>query len=467
MKQLLLCAGLLIALTACYKDKGNYDYTPVKDPVISNFDSTYIAYVGDSLIISPVVKLSNGSTDITGHWSILRPEDATSSEYDGLSLRIVYGLGASRHSATFTVVDNSNGMKYFYSFSIEGRTAFTTGTVVLSEQDGVGKLSFIKTDGTLQANIYEGINHEELGTGALQVVPVKNMYYLNVLTAYWIVCEGGTHPAVQINSDNMQRTKYINENFYEAPAVIKPDYFQDIVNGTTTAVINNQLYIGTTETAPFATYYGFYGVPVAGNYQLHKNFVFTIGSSTNYYMGFDLVKKNFIRFAGGSYYGTDYTQVDSFFNPKDLKMDLIQMAKFGDDNVYAFCDSVGKVFELKFALDFLDGNSNFKTIYKKPFPGAAYVKPDTRWASSPIGIFFFTSGDKIYRYNPLNGDVKVLISDFKGKDVTMIKVIEDGNRLIAGTDGSVYTLDVSTGKFGDILQTTDGLPGKVIDITIR
>jgi hypothetical protein len=63
--------------------------------------------------------------------------------------------------------------------------------------------------------------------------------------------------------------------------------------------------------------------------------------------------------------------------------------------------------------------------------------------------------------------VKALTSDFGGKVVTMIKVIEDGNKLIAGTEGSIYTLDISTGKYGDVLQKTDGIPGKIIDIVVR
>lgn len=459
-----IIAGLLIVLTACYKDKGNYDYIDLKPPVLSNFDSTYIAYAGDSLIISPVVTLPEGRTDMTCTWKINIPEEARSADYEGSSLRIVYGLGAKRYQALFTVTDNAVGMKYFYYFTIIGRTAFTSGTVVLSEEAGVAKVSFVKPDGTVQPNIYEGINHERLGTGALQIIPVKNLYYMNVITAYWVVCSGST---VQLDANNMQRLKYLKENFYEPPATLRPQYFQSLINGTTTAVINDQLYIGSAETAPFATYYGFYGVPVAGSYKLYPGLVSTFTQSSNYYLGFDVAKRNLVRFTGGIYFGTNYEQVDSVFNPKDLKMDLIKMAKISENDVYAFCDSVGKIFELKFALDFLDGQTKLRTIYKKEFPAADLLTADTRWESSPVGVFYFTSADKIYRYNPLNREVKVLNSNFGGKTVTMIKLIEDGNKLIAGIDGSIFTLDVSTGKFGDILQRIDGIPGKVVDIVLR
>src|SRR3954467_14012239 len=100
-----IIAALLIVLTACYKDKGNYDYVNIDPPVISNFDSAYIAYAGDSLIISPVVTLAGGRKDMTCTWKISIPEEARSADYEGPSLRIVYGLGATRYSALFTVTD--------------------------------------------------------------------------------------------------------------------------------------------------------------------------------------------------------------------------------------------------------------------------------------------------------------------------------------------------------------------------
>ena len=462
-----IIAVLLIVLTACYKDKGNYDYVELKPPVLSNFDSSYIAYAGDSLIIAPVITLPGGKTDISCTWKIMIPEEARSADYEGNALRIVYGLGARNYNATLIVTDNSNGMKYFYNFTIIGRTAFTTGTVVLSEAGGVAKLSFVKPDGSIQPNIYEGINGEELGTGALQIVPVQNLFYMNVITAYWVLCSGGTNPAVQIDANNMQRLKYIRENFYEPPAVLNPQFLLPLINGTTTAIINEQMYLGTNETAPFATYYGYYGVPVPGSYKLFPQLLATYTPSTNYTLGFESEKKSFVRIVSGSYFGTEYDQVDSVFNPKDLKMDLIRMEKFDDNNVFAFCDSAGKKIELKFAVDFLDGHTKLQTLYKREFPAANLLTAETRWAASPIGVFYLTSGDKIYRYNPLNKEIKALTTNFGGKTVTMIKLIEDGKKLIAGIDGSILTLDVSPGKFGDILQRTDGIPGKVVDMVIR
>lgn len=466
MKRILFI--LLIVFTSCFKDKGNYDYTDLSAPVVANFDSVYTVFTGDSLVISPVVTLPGGKKDMTCTWKINIPEQARSDDYEGPELRILFGLGASTYSALFTVTDNSTGMKYFYKFSIAGKTAFTTGTIVLSDDAGGAKLSFIKPDGTVQPDLYQAINKEPLGTGAMQLVPVRNQFYMNVIFAYWIVCSGGVNPAVRINSDNLEKEKYIRENFYEAPASIVPGYFQNIINGTTTAIMNDQLFIGTSETAPFATYYGYYGVPVSGNYRLAPDLVFTFTQAGSYYLGFDKVKRNLVRFNSSTYFGTDYTQEDSVFNPKDLRMDLIEMEKISEDDVYAFCrDSTGKAVELKFSLNFMNGNTRFKTLYQRPFPGDSLLTAGTRWQSSPVGVFYFSAGDKIYRYNPLNKEIRQLNTDFGGKAVTMIKLWNDGNVLLAGVQGSLYWLDVSTGKYGAVMRKVDGIPGNVKDVVIR
>jgi len=358
-------------------------------------------------------------------------------------------------------------MQYYYKFVVSGKTAFTTGTLVLTDDGGQAKLSFIKPDGKVQADLYSSINGENIGTNPLQIIPLRNTSYMNVNSAYWIVCGDATHPAVEINSDDLKRMKYLKENFYDPPGELLPSYFQRLLNGTTTAVMNDRLYVGTTETAPFGTYYGYFSNPVPGNYNLAPDLIYAYTNDGAYYLGFDKVKKCFLRFDPTTFFGTEYIQEDSLFNPKNLKMDLLEMEKITENDMYAFCDSSGQTYELKFGLDFLKGNSRFKTNYKRKFKGDSLLTAQTKWQSSPVGTFYFTSNDKIYRYNPINQELKQLEANFGGKQITMIKIQEDGNKLIAGTESSVYTLDISTGKYGNILSQVDGLPGKVIDVFVR
>jgi len=89
------------------------------------------------------------------------------------------------------------------------------------------------------------------------------------------------------------------------------------------------------------------------------------------------------------------------------------------------------------------------------------------WQSTPNEILYFTNGATIYRYNPTNQQVVALNASLGGKNVTMIKVSDDGNTLYAGVDGSLFYLDISTGNNGNLIKRIDGLPGTVIDMTIR
>ena len=92
----------------------------------------------------------------------------------------------------------------------------------------------------------------------------------------------------------------------------------------------------------------------------------------------------------------------------------------------------GQIYELKFSV-----KSDPKTItpiHKKIFSGQDKVDENTLWAFTNPEVFYFSHQDKIYRYNPLNGEIKALEADFKQKNITLLK-LKDSDTLIAGTDG--------------------------------
>lgn len=469
---LLYILGGLWLLASCSKDKGNYDYINIPDPVITNLDTAYLAISGDSLIISPTVKLNTGDNDYSCLWKISVPEKAMTMDYEGKELRIVFALGANRYNVLLRVQDNNTGQRYFYEFVIKGQTEFTRGTLVLSNESNKSVLSFVKPDGTVQPDIYTAINGEELPGGGMQLVPIRHQSYTNQLNFYWLTYSGNGSGAVQLDANTLQRSKTLAENFYELPANIKVDGMLNMFDGVTTGIFNGKLYRGTTETAPFWPYYGFWGVSIEGNYALHPRVLKNDFDNpyNSYLLGFERNRKQFVRFLGNTYFDTSSYTVpvpDTAFNPKDLKMDLLYMERFNDDNLYAYCDSMGKKVELRFSVRINGEDRSFRALGKRTFAGASLLTPDTKWASSPIEVFFFTSNDKIYRYNPLSQEVKALDANFNGKKVTMLKVLNNGDLIVAGTAGSLYYLDISTGNNGKIIKQVDGIPGEPADILAR
>jgi hypothetical protein len=456
--------GLLIA--ACSRDKGNYDYVELPDPAIRDLDTAYSVITGDSLIITPHISLASGKDDYQCYWKIDWGEKATSLEYEGRELRIVFGLPSGRYPGQLAVMDNVTGMKYFYRFVITCQTEFTKGALVLSSSGGTAALTFIKPDGTVQPDVYQAINQESLQGAAMQLVPVQNMFYLNRLTSYWVTYTNG---GVMIDADNLQRIRTLRENFYEQPSAVQPEYFMNMPNGVTHALMNGKLYFGATETAPFWPYYGFYGVPIPGNYKLFPLMVHNAFENPNntYFVGFEPAAKRLVRFYKLAYYGTGYAVTNGVFDPKDLKMDLLHLDRFSDNDLYAFGDSAGKKIELKFRVEFNDSTQRFTPDYTREFPGASLLTAGTVWRSSPIGVFFFTSNERIYRYNPLNQELRELEANLGGKKVTMLKVQRSGNLLVAGVEGSIFYLDISTGKLGQVLAQYDGIPGIPKDVIVR
>ncbi|KAA2240385.1 hypothetical protein F0L74_29975 [Chitinophaga agrisoli] len=469
---LLYIPALLLLMAACTRDKGNYDYTALPDPEIG-LDTLYKAVTGDSLIIDPKITLHTGKNDYSCHWNINIPAEGRGEDHDGQVLRIVFGLPASRYATRLTVTDNNTGMKYFYNFFILGQTEFSQGLVVLSTDNNNAVLSMIKPDGSVKPDLYQAINNEALPGPALQLVPIQNQFYLNTLSSFWITHGGDQKGGVLLDAGTLKRLKYLPDNFFEPPGDLKPGYFMNMINGITNAVINGKLFIGSDETAPFWPYYGYFGVPVTGVYNLASPVLNNISEArlrgkSGYYLGFDPDKKAFLRFFSNTFYGTDYEVQGNAFDPTNIKMNMTYLARFNDNEIYAICDSIGKKVELRFRLAFSDSTKTFYPAGRREFPGAAKLTAGTVWETSPtVSVMFFSANDVIYRYNPLNNDLQPLATTTGGKPVSMLRVQHGGDLLIVGAEGSIYYLDTSVGRNGTLIKKVDGIPGVPRDVILR
>ncbi|WP_276481792.1 PKD-like family lipoprotein [Paraflavitalea pollutisoli] len=464
---MIVAAGLLI-LAGCYKDKGNYEYSVPEAPLVTNLDTVYSVFVGDSLIVKPTVNYSHPEA-LRYDWKIAVPEILSDLTFKGPAIRTVFGIGANRYNARLTITDSSNGMKYFYTFIVSGKTDFFQGTTVLSEDKRATILSFIKADGTVVPNIYEAANPgEKLGDHPRQLIGLRHDNIApKHISSYWVFTDGG-NKGVQISSNTMKKKKDLAGNFFTPPATITPGDLIGTSMESLNGVISGKLYAGTTQTWNLNPLYNMFGLPAEGDYNLFDQAAFN--SVMPYFLGYDKVRKQvvaFTNFGTPAYIGTTYTAVGDTFDLRKVGLDLLYFTQVNNGNCFALGkDASGTLKEIKFGAAFM-GFIQLRAEYIRTFAQPALIKPDTKWAFAPAEIFYFTSGDKIYRYNPLNQDIRALVTDFGGKAVTMLKFIDGGNTLLAGTAGSLYQLDVSTGKFGEIIKKQDGIPGNTIDAVIR
>ncbi|SKC45672.1 PKD-like family lipoprotein [Ohtaekwangia koreensis] len=466
----IICSVLacLLLATACYKDLGNYNYTPPEEPVVTGLEDTiYTAFVGDTLRIRPTVKHSLLNTDeLTYQWKISFPYPPFEIIYQGPVLNEVFTLSPGIYNGLFTIVDHTNGMKYYYSFQVEGKTEFTKGTVILSEEGGVSEISFIKPDNTLLTRLYEAINSEKLPGKPLQILAVNRGWQPGNanLKNFWLLFGEGQESGVIVDVNTFIRSSYISENFYDKPASIAMGSLRTGISGVTSGVINGKFYRGSTNSDPSGSAYGKYGNEAAGDYTLAPSFIFV---EFQYYIGYDTTKKRFVRFSNdGAYFGTDYVviPIGSGFDPANVGLELVHMLYLNSASSMAYLkDNTGKIYEY----NFFNSPNTFFANYRRVFKGSDLITANTKWAGSMLQLIYFSSGDKVYRYNPVNEELLPMEADFEGKDVSMVKLTTSGDTLVTGTQGNLYYLDVSTGKNGNVITRYQGIPGNPVDVVIR
>ncbi|PRD56069.1 hypothetical protein C5749_01930 [Sphingobacterium gobiense] len=468
------CIAIMMScLASCYKDKGNYDIDMPLEPQVTGLDTLYHAVVGDSLIIEPKIT-GIPSEHIQCTWRIAVPEELSPehNRYEGNSLRIPFGLQAKRYRARLTVTNTQNGMKYFHTFYIQGVTEFSVGSLVLSQDGGVTKLSFIKPDGTVQPNIYEAINNEHLPNDPLHIHYLRNMNTGGLPLAYWIITK---HGGVRLNVNDLQKEQIkpgtLQENFFLPPANIEVGSLKNHRQGVLMGIINHKFYGGTTSTWDQNDNYGMFGAYAPGNYTLAPQFILTTIGSNVSMIAYEKERRQFVRLEvqlGPVYFGTQYS-VDNTdaFDPQDVGLDLIQIVQINSADTYAYMqDAEGQLFELKFTAAFNANPFTFRPMHKRLFARQEWMHADTKLLATQTGYIYIAAENKIYRYNPLNEQILELEATFSNP-VTMLKLDDDQNTLIAGSGNSIYNLDIRTGRNGNITGKIDGIPGQPIDMVWR
>jgi len=468
-------AGLLLLLaalfSACHKDLGHYDIDIPAEPQVTTLDSVYTAVVGDSLIIDPgVIAPPGANLEMSWKISVMIGDDIT---YVGPKMKVIFGLAAQRYGATLTVYNKTNGMKYFHKFAIKGATDFEKGTTVLSIENGVTQFSFIKPDGTMQARLYHAMQGKDLPPNPQSLFFLRNKFTGGVMLGYWIITKNG---GVRLEPNTMQEhDRYPNQlkdNFFTTPDDLEVGSFVEHPQGVLMGIANGKFYGGTTSTWDQAGTYGMFGLPAEGDYELAPSFVMAITDPGTYFIAFDKNRKQFLRlnlYGNPSFFGTQYSvEGAEIFNPLNVGMDLIKLVQLNNADCYSFMrnGTEGKLYELKFNVKFT-GPFTFTAQHKREFKRPELITSDTKWQGAKNGVIYFSSGGKVFRYNPINEEFKELATSFGGTAITMLKLSEDEETLMVGTEGTIWFTNIKTGENGSFLKKIEDIPGSPVDMVIR
>ncbi|TCD02762.1 hypothetical protein EZ437_01870 [Pedobacter psychroterrae] len=469
-KLICLLAVMVFSLSACHKDLGDYDINMPTEPEVTTLDSVYTAVVGDSLIIDPGIKAPAGA-EIELSWkiSVMIGNDVT---YTGPKMKIIFGLAAQRYNARLTIHNKTNGMKYYHKFTVSGATDFESGTTVLSVEDGVTQFSFIKRDGTMQARLYKAMQGKDLPVDPRYLFLLRNKQSGGVLLGYWIITKNGgvrLEPNTMAPHDRYPNT--FSENFFTAPDDLEIGSLMEHEQGVMMGVINGKFYGGTTSTWDQAGTYGMFGLPADGDYELAPSFTMAVTGPGTYFIGFDRNRKQFVRinlYGAPMYFGTQYSvEGASIFDPMNVGMDLVKIVQLNNADCYAYVKGPeGKLYELKFNVNFT-GPFTFRSQQKREFIRPDLVTADTKWQGAKNGVIYIASGSKVVRYNPVNEEIRELATNFGGKPITMLKLSEDEETLMVGTENTIWITNITTGANGSLIRKIEGIPGNPVDVENR
>lgn len=210
-----LLAGAFLA-TACYEDKGNYDYSTTGDDILvyrmDTMKNVRLTWSYDEeIVIEPGYKILHervSESDLAYEWSI--DGEVVSEE----RILEIDPLRVGRHAGSFTVIDTGHEIRYSTIFTLVITSSFAEGWVILSDDGGQSLLSFINlvdasTPGELVRDVYGDVNGEALGSDPRKI---RLVAYDGQPPFYeWEVLQGSG--SVSIDQATMAKVADINTEF--------------------------------------------------------------------------------------------------------------------------------------------------------------------------------------------------------------------------------------------------------------
>lgn len=149
----MMMAIVLITITSCLKDKGNYDYVPINQVQVAGIKTSEayeaFAYI-DSLNIVPTI-VGEGLEEPGRYeyvWKFMRNVDNTADSIDHVvsrerNLKMLVTFEAGEYRGFYTVTDTREGTSWGTEFSLRVRSLTAEGFMVLSDDNGKGRLDMI------------------------------------------------------------------------------------------------------------------------------------------------------------------------------------------------------------------------------------------------------------------------------------------------------------------------------------
>ena len=218
MRNIIWLLALLLACSACYDDKGNYDYSETNGITIDLRNTQYSAVTGETINIEPVLTfaLDSNETGLEFEW---RLGNKVLSNERNLSFYVDTIL---KENCYFRVLDTKTGITYitFTNFVLTEKYN-NTGWMILSEKDGEAYLTYMKEvidDASPSGytyveypDVYQLENNAKLGGKPVGLL--EHFYYNSSASNTWVLVDGAE--SVDLSGISFKRDITLKESFLD------------------------------------------------------------------------------------------------------------------------------------------------------------------------------------------------------------------------------------------------------------
>lgn len=266
----LLCLG-----SACTKDKGNYDYTPLNALSVSGIAEQYTVEVDSVLTIPVTIVGEKGFEEDDYEYLWYAWRENNDAEPDTLSfekdLKVKVNMTVGDYILRYIVKEKESGVFYSSETNLSVINLYSKGVMALSDVAGEAEVTFINVVNTVTRDAYGKVNGESVGKNPQGIFYIGGGEYVHGLIA--IATENHTS---LVEPSDFSYLMDFSELFYFAPAsnvmqcLCKASWASDeyaIVGGKvynrTLAFVDDpfQKYDpqikGDYEAAPFSMYEGY------------------------------------------------------------------------------------------------------------------------------------------------------------------------------------------------------------------
>ena len=418
-----IIAGLILifGLTACYEDKGSYDYTPLPDVQMDNLLETYSVTQFDTLKINPDVDLG-GIENVTYSWRIWS-DALAGSEFIQLSdqkeLKCQVSEVPGSYTMVFSISDAKRNVNVYKSMKLKVQGVVTDGWMVLHEKDGKSDFDLLispfftnKAQKDLRfTGMYESVNGEPLAGG--RGVRISSYFTGNFQYVYIMTENAG----VRLSAINMQKMsdlsslildgkplKPVNYSFipwgsmgYFTEEVISDGRFYMSMFGdnlfTEPVLMNGMTY----EAAPYMPRWLAWGMRGVIYDQLHGRFLMVVNNIMNF--------QSMTPTAG------------SLFDWNNMEAHLVYLESGFNKYEYAVMEDWTTHERTLCVIDFISEGGTYAIAEYSTAGCPEFAKADCFAIGGRGNVFYYSFGNKIYLYDYSGTNSAKLIKEMSADEV--------------------------------------------------